>query len=470
MIKTIFSVIYFLIKLLSKHIIKFFIMETISENENQTEQGNNEKMDWDFCDDARSTSYTFRPYEIVKINYCGDIRNSEYPSPRSGHRVVCSNSNLYCLGGFNLTHVNRGNISRLLFRELWEYNFVTRRWTKKMDHKVKDMPEELASNAVTIHDDVLIAYGGTGYPFGQACSNNTHFFSIKKPFVKRLKVSGDLPTPMYGPAIVVHDRWLYTIGGTTGYDYSCDVYRLDLYTKTWEMLYICQPDRREDDPKGRYRHEIVYDGTHIYVLGGGTSITAYSLKEIPAFNLKTNTWDMFKTKPDVTLKVNGGYPESRKCYSCIQYKTEKGIEAVIAGGYTENDNAFSDIWKLTFSNMEWKLIRTAKLPNPLYFHSASTSGNGCMYLFGGIELVNDLSRTNDLFKMWTTIPKLSEMCWDAITYYNPNLDRYTEGDLLSIGIPKKFVERVPVAQKYSPSSSSVRKNNIFNLYSCFQID
>lgn len=149
-----------------------------------------------------------------------------------------------------------------------------------------------------------------------------------------LKVSGDLPTAQYGPGIVIHNDYLYTIGGTTGFDYSCDVFRLNLITKVWENVYICRPEMR-DDPEGRYRHEVVYDGHHIYVLGGGTSHTVYDLQRIPAFNLETNRWDHFDTLPDRTAASpqDLGYPKARKCLSCVQHTASNGdIEAFITGG------------------------------------------------------------------------------------------------------------------------------------------
>lgn len=149
-----------------------------------------------------------------------------------------------------------------------------------------------------------------------------------------------------------------------------------------------------------------------------------------------------KTKPDVTVVDNDGYPGARKSHSCIQYNTNNGIEAVIAGGYADRDIYYSDVWKINFNTMQWKLLKSANLPNPIYFHSAASPGHGCMYIFGGIEIQSTLTRTNDLYKVWTTIPKLSEICWDAVCYYNSNLDKYTKDQLLKFGIPRKFINRI----------------------------
>lgn len=51
------------------------------------------------------------------------------------------------------------------------------------------------------------------------------------PYKKRpktiaaLETTGDSPVPQYGQAVTLHDDYLYVVGGTTGFEYSCDVYR-----------------------------------------------------------------------------------------------------------------------------------------------------------------------------------------------------------------------------------------------------
>lgn len=187
----------------------------------------------------------------------------------------------------------------------------------------------------------------TGYPFGESCSNDCYIYQTtgKKPSVKRIEATGDAPIPQYGPGIVFHEHYLYTVGGTTGYDYSCDVHRLNLRTRVWECVYICRPDIRED-PEGRYRHKVVYDGQYIYVLGGGTSNLVYDLQRILAFNLITNRWEYFVTLPDRTSQTNltierqnSGYPNPRKCFSYVQHTKSNGeVEAFITGGLQVRNN------------------------------------------------------------------------------------------------------------------------------------
>ncbi|XP_033153670.1 kelch domain-containing protein 10 homolog [Drosophila mauritiana] len=422
--------------------------------------------------------YAFQPLRLVKCQYRDKNIPGGFPLARSGHRIIASNSHLYSLGGYNprsaMSASRHGRC--LLFQELWSYNFATRTWRLELNAgNAANMPVELASNALTIHNNVLISHGGTGYPFGVSCSNDCYIYRTASagatPGVDRLQVKGDLPTAQYGPGIVIHKHFLYTIGGTTGFDYTCDVYRLDLRTGIWENVYISRPEMR-DDPEGRYRHEVVYDGKHIFVLGGGTSHSVYDLQRIPAYNLEANCWDYFETYPDQRAvdadDGNRGYPKPRKCFSCVQHQSSTGDnEAFITGGLQGDFSTyFSDIWKLNLRTKHWYRIDTAILPRPLYFHSAAHSDNGCMYVFGGIEYIDkEMRRRNDLYKMWMTVPKLSEMCWDAITYYNDNLDLYDRKTLLKAGIPKRFTERLPPQRRRRLDPSQPDPSMLISLYS-----
>lgn len=110
-----------------------------------------------------------------------------------------------------------------------------------------------------------------------------------------VNTAGQQPLPQYGQALVYHNGFLYTIGGTTGYEYTCDVHRLNLKTLMWEAVYVCQ-GKGEYEPAGRYRHEVAFDGRNIYVLGGGTSLDAYDFMDIPSFNIEKREWFQQKTK------------------------------------------------------------------------------------------------------------------------------------------------------------------------------
>lgn len=70
-------------------------------------------------------------------------------------------------------------------------------------------------------------YGGTGSPFGARSSNKLHVCRINEDngCMVEVEATGNRPMPLYGQALIYHDHYLYTIGGTTGLSYTCDIHR-----------------------------------------------------------------------------------------------------------------------------------------------------------------------------------------------------------------------------------------------------
>lgn len=214
------------------------------------------------------------------------------------------------------------------------------------------------------------------------------------------------------------------------------VFRFCLKTRRWETVY----ESRDEMPKGRYRHGLAFDGRLIYVLGGGTATESYDMVEIPAFDLNNITWKYVKTLPDERISP-AAYPGPRKCHTCTQYKTDDDDIHVIITGGNDMNKYYDDIWRLSLRTKRWTLLQRATLPKPLYFHDATTSGDHCLYIFGGIKHDGENhTRINDVYKVWTNIPKLTAICWEAVTHYYPNI-KYTKSEtLLETGIPAKYVQ------------------------------
>ena len=229
-------------------------------------------------------TYKFTPFVFVKCE--ANVSNNKFrvPKARSGHRVVCDEKNLYSFGGYNPFVHNDSDTTedpvweenRPLFKELWKYNFASKIW-KRLSCRGA-IPNELASSAVILKGGTLMIYGGTGYPFGSQCSNQLHVCNLREDYkIQPVKAKGSYPPKQYGQALVLDGPYLYTVGGTTGFDYTADVHRLDLRTGIWEEIYVCT-GRVCGEPLGRYRHELAFDGTRIYIFGGGTADEVYGFQ------------------------------------------------------------------------------------------------------------------------------------------------------------------------------------------------
>lgn len=207
----------------------------------------------------------------------------------------------------------------------------------------------------------------------------------------------------------------------------------------WEPVFV--GTGQEGEPIGRYRHEIARVGNKLYILGGGTGEWAFELMEVPVFDLDTKLWSMLVPKADDSTKNNLG-PLARKCHSAVQVDTPRGVQVFVAGG-TDGQSVFEDIWRLSVTDMQWHLMQKSVLPSKLYFHSSTVTSYGCMYIFGGIEPKEfATSRNNILYKVWLCIPKLSEICWEALLSLNPSLVELSTDSLIDLGIPRHFVNRI----------------------------
>lgn len=237
--------------------------------------------------------------------------------------------------------------------------------------------------------------------------------------------------------------------------------RLNLSTQEWENVYICN-GQAEYEPKGRYRHEIAFDGRYIYVLGGGTVNESFDLEYIPVFDIELRIWSKWHTIADPTVQktsaycislfvgikikqfvlgISAGIPSPRKCHGAVQIESEDGINVFIIGGEVEA-RALSDLWKLNLKTLQWTLVTMFSLPHPIFFHSCAVTPEGKLYIFGGITKGGELGRTNRVHATWLCIPKLSEICWEALLHYYPQLNNCCKESLINSGIPRNFVQRL----------------------------
>lgn len=231
-------------------------------------------------DDVNTKQYHFRPKQVhslfgdkSEIQYPG----KDFPKPRSGHRIVATDEYLYTFGGYNPNpddnHIYNFNDEDRLFKEIWRFNLTTHIWSK-IHLDPRNFPKGIASGAMKRFNNSVIIHGGTGFPFGQANSNETHVLILPSCEMKKLETSGDKPPPLYGQACAIDmdNKVFYVLGGTAGLTFSMDIYCLDLKTLVWSKINAVGPV-----PEGRYRHEIAIFESKLIVFGGGTQENSFGL-------------------------------------------------------------------------------------------------------------------------------------------------------------------------------------------------
>lgn len=186
------------------------------------------------------------------------------------------------------------------------------------------------------------------------------------------------------------------------------------------------PEAGRDDvlPSPRYRHEVAIRDDWLYILGGGAGDCMFDFIEIPVFHTKTKNWMKMKSQPCVTTSY---YPPKRKFHAAVQFENF----AYICGGHTGGE-VLDDIWRLDLRSLQWSRMRQL-LPVPLYFHAATATPSGCLYVFGGVMPHPGEHRSNKVFKLWLTIPPLREMVWDTlVTKYGKILSKRRNEFLLNL--------------------------------------
>lgn len=159
--------------------------------------------------------------------------------------------------------------------------------------------------------------------------------------------SPHLPLKMYGQAIATlrtdQGPAMYSLAGTTGYQYFNDVDRFMFDQGRWEVCHRSQGDAigarsQETEPAPRYRHEVAVlpGGRKIMLLGGGTALSEDedSFSTVWVFDTTLpgvfgrGKWTKVQTCPDPTAPIHESsedqYPSPRRCHGCVQLGKCKG--------------------------------------------------------------------------------------------------------------------------------------------------
>ncbi|XP_062138988.1 kelch domain-containing protein 10 homolog [Drosophila sulfurigaster albostrigata] len=399
-------------------------------------------------------SYSFKCQRLIDCRFTSQPRaNRNFAIMQGGLHLVARNFNL-------LAVVSNPDYDDVLGshqdHQVWCYTPATNRWKLHECLKYcKLVLRHLSAKAFlnTGGNELLIYFADGVYPpiaFVERSIDGTNaiFRAVK----------GVMPRADYGAAYVSHQHFMYVIGGKLNLIPVCDVHRYDFHKRLWQVLYQSERNNPFDYAKGRFGHQVITDGKFIYCLGGGhINMQLHDFKHILTFNLTTHTWLERHTHPDDRmLAENEGYPRARQAFACVQRHCSNGdIEAIICGGQEAGFFSYlPDIWKLNVCTMKWTHLFTACTPLLTYISSAALMRNDCLFVFGGVEHKrwSPLPRVTGLYKMWLTVPKLSELAWEAYSYYN-DLEGRDRQELITLGIPSRFVERLPPVEP-SPEDDS----------------
>lgn len=373
------------------------------------------------------------------------IIGTDLPYPRSGHRAIATDSDFWIWGGFHPSGTN--NQQPKIFDELWRFNYALQRWT--LETTTGDRPNgTLASHSMLLyHRNLVLVFGGTGFPFGHTVSDDLHILDLKRRQWRRCQFPQNRPAPVYGASMITNDEHLYILCGTNSAMYNSDVYDIHLPTLTCTQIGFTFDEIEETFENGRYRQEAYLHDNKIYVFGGGgTSGISFSLETLPVFDLIDRRWSFIHTNPDPVHN----YPLSRKFHSIFPFHDN---QVIIFGGAHANPTSHQhsvvndNTWIFDFTKLEWSRL-TLSMLKPSYFHAAAINEHGEIWSHGGVvrapTLLQNETRITTLYKMHVRVPKLSEFCWNFIlNSVSDRTDFLTDRSLfLKLNIPTRFSERV----------------------------
>jgi len=160
------------------------------------------------------------------------------------------------------------------------------------------------------------------------------------------------------------------------------------------------------------------------------------------FDISTNKWEYYKTLPDLQ-NLSPSYPANRCYYGWAQCPTQP--EYVYMSGGTDNVNFFSDIWRLNLNTLQWCNLMPCRLPKSMFLHSSTVVPSGRIYYYNGIVNTESFNmyQKDDIMCAWIRIPKLKDICWDAMLYYfKDQMLKSSLGDLQNLGLPLEYYESI----------------------------
>lgn len=335
-----------------------------------------------------------------------DVEAGENPLPRSGHRLMADDGNIYAIGGYIQFP------DRLVVKgEIWRYNIVSNRWD--MLHFNNLSFHLAASHTVCALRHTAIVHGGTGTNFGKFIDNSLSVLDFRSltsctlSSAPKDNIQRNVPLPTYGHtlsyAIVDGEPFLYKVGGAMGATYTMNVYRYSLHLKIWERIYH-NGDPTNLHPENRYRHDTVLYKDKLYVIAGGNEIETHPLWPMPVFDLSTNKWSF--------IRFAGSVPP------LFRYQSSALIDhdVYIVGGIRDGPGAINpEIYRLDLEERTCQVV--GRQESPAYFHDVVYIPHlDELYSFGGTNRTNPVTRTNELhrFRLHRRPLALLELAWNRL--------------------------------------------------------
>ncbi|XP_057321439.1 kelch domain-containing protein 10 homolog [Microplitis mediator] len=405
--------------------------------------------------------YAFKPHVLTARS----LYSITKPEGRLDVILCCDGKNLY----FNsMSGIDSD------FHKIWKYNLAGQQWRLlssirhlKNKHDSHDVLIGTAFESKYLVICTLQRYYTRHTPFIHTPARRTcHLYvcdlNSKSSLVR--KTGRQVPNHSLRHNFIRHGKYLYTIGIQRDfYKTFLDVYKLNMENDIWEVVYICQ-GLDANEPVNGSDHTLVYSNNMIYIFGDGNRSTGgrlSSFTKISAFDLEESCWKIIDTYGDENHTPQ--YPTDRQVFGVTSYTDPDSgdINVIISGGadfkfnindeliFNDSDyDEFYDVWRLNLTNLKWTCLERfgTVLPSHIEDLSITISPAGKLFIYDeNIFEPTEEQKTGipALHSTWLRIPKLTDICWEAVFHYFPNLKSMTDEEIISLGIPlQSFKSRI----------------------------
>ncbi|XP_057321437.1 kelch domain-containing protein 10 homolog [Microplitis mediator] len=389
--------------------------------------------------------YTFQPYVFTENSPNGIAK----PKGRMLSRIRCDGNNLYIYAGVDPTAFVFFQedplfaASRSDFRDIWVDNLAGQKW--RLMRNDSNLPDHKDFIFGSIFESNYLVTWTIRAPLNDYVSSRKsrlHIYDLNTERALARKTTGQI-SPSFSLNSIRHGKYLYTVGIARELGEFSDVCKLNMENLVWEIVYICQ-GVDANEPTGRTGQTLVHDNNMIYIFGGvvdGSGLNPSSFGQISAFDLEKCCWKIVNTHGDENHIPQ--YPSERDYFGVTSYADPDSgeIHVVISGGMVNNlRDTFNDVWRLNLTSLKWTCLERfgTALPCPVNNHSMTVSLAGKLFTFGGYFFNNVTEQEICLSSLHSTrlrIPKLTDICWEAVFHSYPNLKSMTDKEIMSLGLP-----------------------------------
>ncbi|XP_008558677.1 kelch domain-containing protein 10 homolog isoform X1 [Microplitis demolitor] len=397
--------------------------------------------------------YVFKPFVLTEINNKDRIK----PSARRWPNIVNNDKYLYLYcGTTRLENDDKekdpgddfddsdGEVSDeesfsteytvKYLQDMWEFNLATETWRCLPDRSYPSDDENIIG--VGLNESTIVATTQ-----GVNNENNVYVYDlIDNTKDVKIKLIQEWPSRLFCFNLISHENYFYTVAYG---EYGINVFKLDYGTGSWTRIdRQCLNSFTEVLPFGEFN--TAFDGKiFVFIVDDWRQDHRKPIKKTVAFDLEKRQWEDIETIGD----DGKNYPEFRTGFNLCQYTDpDTGEVNVILTGGVADTKYYDDVWRLNLHTLQWTCLNKfgSVLPIPITDHAATITDNGKLYVFGGITGTQDdkFIRVDALYSTWLRIPRLTDICWEAVIYYYGDLSTKSDEEFKKMGLPPKFVKSI----------------------------